>query len=631
MIRSLFIAAALALLLHTATAVAHQGPDPIGSWNFNRAAIQDGRLTAVLGANGAVRGKVEYVDDPRGNALFCDGKTTRVVFAADRTNAPIALPERHLTIEAWVSINTPQRWGGIFGCLQDNGELEKGWILGYDEHVFTFGLSSTGADDGDGKMTYLKGKTRYEEGRFYHVVATFDGGKQRIYVNGKLDAESTAQSGDVLYPDHAPIIAGGYQDADESYFHHGRLRSLRIFNQTAGAEWVSHAYGHASGLTEAPPHIWIDPNHEWTVEPYLQWVTTDGITVCWETTRPAKAIVEYGEKVRFEGKGEDRVAHFPKQATEDRLQRRQQIRLAELASDQAHYYRVRSIDDLGRERVSPILSFQTAGDAKTPFAFAVISDTQGNPKVSGRIAEHAWELRPNFVLHPGDLVSTGSNQNEWIDQFFSSMKPLLERVAFFPVLGNHEQDARYYYQYMALPDPEHYYAFTYNNARFFLLDSNRNVGPGSEQYAWLERELAACEAQWKIVCYHHPSYTSDENDYGDTWSGPSTRGDTRVRALVPLYDKYGVDLVWNGHIHSYERTWPLKAGKPVGEGNGTVYMITGGGGGSLERAGPIRPPFQNNVRRGHHFCYVAVNGPTLELKSFDLEGRLFDTVTIRKQ
>ena len=65
--------------------------------------------------------------------------------------------------------------------------------------------------------------------------------------------------------------------------------------------------------------------------------------------------------------------------------------------------------------------------------------------------------------------------------------------------------------------------------------------------------------------------------------------------------------------------------------DGTVYMITGGGGGGLELAGPIRPFFQNTVKRGHHFCYVAVNGKNLEMKAYDLEGRLFDTLVIEKR
>lgn len=152
----------------------------------------------------------------------------------------------------------------------------------------------------------------------------------------------------------------------------------------------------------------------------------------------------------------------------------------------------------------------------------------------------------------------------------------------------------------------------------------------SEQFDWLKSVLAKSTATWKIVCHHHPPYSSDENDYGDLWkTNKSSRGDLRARQLTALHDEFGVDIVWTGHVHSYERTWPIRGGMAV-EREGTIYMVTGGAGGGLETAGPFRPFFQNNVKRGHHYCMVMVNGRTLELKSFDMEGRLFDTVTIRK-
>jgi hypothetical protein len=183
---------------------------------------------------------------------------------------------------------------------------------------------------------------------------------------------------------------------------------------------------------------------------------------------------------------------------------------------------------------------------------------------------------------------------------------------------------------MSLPEPEYYYQFTYGNADFFILDSNKECGPDSEQWKWLDAALKASDAVWKFVSYHHPSYSSDEDDYGNMWRGRSVYGDQRLRPLSQLYDKYGVDIVWNGHIHSYERTWPLKDDKVV-EQDGTIFMVTGGGGGGLEVAGPIKPYFQNNVKHGHHYCLVAVNGRTLEFKAFDQEGRLFDYLKIDKR
>ena len=106
-------------------------------------------------------------------------------------------------------------------------------------------------------------------------------------------------------------------------------------------------------------------------------------------------------------------------------------------------------------------------------------------------------------------------------------------------------------------------------------------------------------------------------------------GDIRQRAAVTLYEKHGVDIVWSGHIHSYERTYPLLGGKPVLSG-GVTYMITGGGGGGLERPGPWRLPFSAKVYSGHHYCLVSVHGPSLRIEAIDLEGRIFDFIELSK-
>ena len=78
-----------------------------------------------------------------------------------------------------------------------------------------------------------------------------------------------------------------------------------------------------------------------------------------------------------------------------------------------------------------------------------------------------------------------------------------------------------------------------------------------------------------IVVHHHPPYSSDENDYGDTWTGTSTRGHLRLRDLAGLYERHGVPLVISGHIHTYERTWPIYEGRVDTDG-GVTYVITGG-------------------------------------------------------
>ena len=287
---------------------------------------------------------------------------------------------------------------------------------------------------------------------------------------------------------------------------------------------------------------------------------------------------------------------------------------------------------IGSVLETPVSTLQTANKEDTPFGFVVLSDTQRQPKVASALATAAWALRPNFVVISGDLVDAGNSKKQWTNEFFASLKPLVERVPFYPVLGNHEQDTRFYYDYMSLPNPEYYYTFRFGNTQFFMLDTNRDVRPGTEQYLWLEKELAASKARWKICVHHQPPFSSDD-DYGNDWKRPirrATLGDMKAKPLVALYDRYQVDIVWCGHVHSYERTWPIRDGKPV-EKDGTLYMITGGGGGPLETPGPYRPGFQRHLKTDHHFCYVTVHRGELEIQAYDISGRLFDTTKLQKK
>ena len=138
-------------------------------------------------------------------------------------------------------------------------------------------------------------------------------------------------------------------------------------------------------------------------------------------------------------------------------------------------------------------------------------------------------------------------------------------------------------------------------AQFFMIDSNKPLGPKSPQYEWLEKELAASKATWKFTCHHHPCFSSEENDYGDHNKGAEGTkfglGDRNARQLVPLYEKYGVDIAFNGHIHLYERTWPIFE-MAINQQKGVRYLTSGGGGGSLEQAAPQRHLVQPALSEG---------------------------------
>ncbi|MGI6139582.1 MAG: metallophosphoesterase [Candidatus Hydrogenedentales bacterium] len=352
--------------------------------------------------------------------------------------------------------------------------------------------------------------------------------------------------------------------------------------------------------------------------PYLHYPTDTTMTVGWETNIPATteggcgaaaAALEWTE-------GEGGVTfHF--------------IVFTDLEPAENYFYQIRSKAEGAQVVESEIYSFQTAVVGEAPFSFVVLSDTQANPRNVVKLANLAWEQRPHFTLLTGDLVSKGPDKGQWNNHFFRNMKSLLCRVPLVPSLGNHEEDTHYYYDYFALPEPKYYYQLRYGNLELFILDTQRPVAPNSEQYTWLEGALKASTAPWKIVALHRPAYSSDENDYGDTTEVRPNWGDHRIRELTTLYERYGVDIAWCGHIHSYERSYPLIQDKPVQKG-GVVYMVTGGGGGGLETAGPWRSPFTAKVYRGHHYCLVNVFGPTMRIEAYTPEGQLFDFLELRK-
>ena len=354
------------------------------------------------------------------------------------------------------------------------------------------------------------------------------------------------------------------------------------------------------------------------VGPYLQYPTRDSITIMWETTLPGNSFVEYGESIQLTSK-----------ATDEKNGTMHEVTLRDLKPNTKYLYRVTTVDAENKTRQSAVLQFMTAVDEDSAFSFGVIGDTQKNPKMTAKIAKLIWERRPNFVIHVGDVVDNGPDKKEWVNELFGPCQELFSRAAVFPTIGNHEKNHANYYKYFSLPTPEYFYKYRYGNAEFFVVDSNKSLKPESEQFKWLDQELGKSTAKWKIAYHHHPAWSSDDDDYGDTKKNIYRMGDLNVRNLVSLYEKHNVDICFNGHIHAYERTWPLRSGK-VSTKDGVIYITSGGGGGSLEGFSPLPNWFKAQLRVDFHFCYVNVQSGHLELKAFDQNGNLFDFLDVRK-
>jgi len=373
--------------------------------------------------------------------------------------------------------------------------------------------------------------------------------------------------------------------------------------------------------------VWAAERPSFVVKPYLQWSTQTQMTVKWETSTPTRGFVEYG-KATFNAES-PALSQKAEGKAEVALQT---VTLTGLEAETEYFYRAVSISAAGDTLRSRIYPFKTAVKDDSPFAFTVFSDTQGvpNPTVWGQVAKIAEKERPNFAIHSGDQVDNGHDRSNWTGQFFPQGESFMNKYAMFTVPGNHENDAPNYHNYLGHPDGLRCYSFVYGNTEFFMFDTNQDVSEGSEIYKKLEADLARSTAKWKIVAHHHPIYSSDNDDYGNTRVAKSTLGSPKLKHLAPLYEKYNVDIVFYGHIHTYERTWPLRDNK-VNLENGTIYMTMGGGGGGLETPSFWRSWFTNKLFLDHHFGYVRIVNGELHFQAIDLNGNILDQFILEKE
>ena len=155
--------------------------------------------------------------------------------------------------------------------------------------------------------------------------------------------------------------------------------------------------------------------------------------------------------------------------------------------------------------------------------------------------------------------------------------------------------------------PGRYYTSSHGPVDFFYLDSNEPDLFSQEQLDWFDSALAASRKRWKIVCVHHPPYSSGR--YG------STPGE--AEKLSPLLARHAVDLVLSGHDHHYERTRPI---------DGTTYVVSGGG----CKTTPVGPSKISAVAESTlEFLHVTVEGDRLTADAIRPNGGLVDHFELR--
>jgi acid phosphatase type 7 len=461
-----------------------------------------------------------------------------------------------------------------------------------------------------------------------------------------------------------------------------------------------------------------------TALPYLQPGTgssrlvpgQESIVVAWQTNGvPAEFVVTYGPHGTQETAKITTHSRFP----DDKPPLDQRVNhaatLVNLELQKRYRYRVTMNGE-------PLIDgyFTTRKSRGTKTRFVAFGDNSFGDPSDKAIAFQAYQAKPDFVMNTGDNVYDGGLDNEYIRYFFPVYNadeahirigaPLLRAVPFYTVIANHDlngkdpvrgpavdfekaADAGGYFTNMHLPNNAPLatnatpavgravplarfkemagsrfpnmanYSYDYGDAHFTCLDSNVYVDPTDPALQdWIRADIRATDAAWKFVVYHHPAFNAGDDHYDAQ----------HMRALAPLLEELGVDMVLSGHEHTYQRTMPFKFaprdltnaknrngntrkvpgtftvdhqfdGKGNTKPNGVIYITTGAGGKHLYDPGFSDDPSRWLHPEDDNVAYVArfisdrhsltvfdMDAHSLVMRQIDEWGREVDRIRVTK-
>ena len=322
-------------------------------------------------------------------------------------------------------------------------------------------------------------------------------------------------------------------------------------------------------------------------------------------------------------------------------------RLDSLAPGSTYEYRINTAKNKGQWH-------KLHTEAGSGFTALIFPDSQ-SADYSGwqQLARTAYQRHPYsaFYVNMGDLVDNGQDASQW-RAWFNSVSVFSDALPLAPVIGNHEAYSLKwkeclpvsYTHLFNVPQnglakyPNQFYSFDYGPVHFVVLDTNfpemKNFQPAllADELPWLEKDLAASRAKWKVVLMHRDIFL-----YG---FGPeSGREQTQTHfldfsyQLLPVFEKYKVDAVLTAHLHTYRRRVPLQSFAPAPQGAGITYILTG-------VAGDVRYPklwgdFDWDAATAPqpetaNYMTLRANEQSLEFKAFLPDGRQFDEVKLTK-
>lgn len=340
--------------------------------------------------------------------------------------------------------------------------------------------------------------------------------------------------------------------------------------------------------------------------PWVGDVGPDRFRVRWETSGPVPTRLWWGEErdcPTLLGGAEPVTRH--------------DVLVPGLRPGIVYWYRLEGDGEAGEA-----IPVRTPPETPRSLRLAVVGDTHSADGVHARVVGEILREHPDLLVHTGDLsLRPGKREGNVEKEFFRVEGPLLRSVPIHPVLGNHDGNG---FRFVELFVPPYgpgvatYYLVRRGPLALVALDTNESVEAGSTQGLWLARTLESLAADagvvFRVVAMH----------WGPFESGSGHGSNLEVRdALVPLFERYGVDLVFSGHDHAFERSTV----------HGIRYVLTGGGGGGRSKPHAVLGESWTEASSpAFHHCLVEIDGRELRFTAREAgSGRILDEFRLVKE
>ena len=353
-------------------------------------------------------------------------------------------------------------------------------------------------------------------------------------------------------------------------------------------------------------------------EPYLQGMSTTSMTVMWITDAPAPGRLVYGQTPNADTTVAGTVAKLSYKAKYaapvDRWVHKAVLK--DLKPGTRYSYRV---ECQGRRTKSAL--FRTLNKGTDRFEFILYGDNRTyvhrHKQVLANFSRHPSAA---FIINTGDISRRSGDYLFVEKEYFLPLRDVLNGLPSLICVGNHDRSGfGVFEQLFDAPRSSRWYSFDCGGVHFTFLYSDASRRELSKMLSWLRKDLDSPKARgagWRIVVSHRPLFNLS--------AGAEGRGREDV---LPILREKGVEIVFNGHAHGYQRFLPLY--RSEADRDRPITCIVAAGGGATLRDIRDRTGLACGVK-GYNYSVVRVDPRRFEIETFDENGKRFDHLVIEK-